>query len=93
MNIATQEQLDVFMKWALVDPEIYPYLSTSKYTAKKEISKDDWEKIIFISGSGNTLLTVKIDRIRDIEFHISLYSKNAYSAGEAIKTVESLIVR
>lgn len=93
MKIAKQEDIDRFMERALMDESIYPYLSVCKYVAKKEAPKDDWEKIILISETGNTLLSITLNRHADMAWNVNLYSFNSFGAGRAVSALKSLIIR
>lgn len=93
MKQATQEEVDRFFAWAVQDPEIYPYLSVSKRIFKREIPKDDWEGFMFISDCGRCFMHVSLQRVKDIEFGVSIWSKNPLLAGRCLVVIKELIKR
>jgi len=93
MRLATQQDLDTFYDKSIFDINIYPYLSTSTYISKPELPKDDWSGIYLVSEDLRCLLKISIDRTRDIEFNISLYSFSSFLAGKAIIALKEIIRR
>ena len=93
MNRATQEEIDKFFNWAVLDPEMYPYLTINKTIFKKEIPKDDWEGLMFISECGKCFMHISFSRVRDIEFNVSIWSKSPLLAGRCLIVIKDLIKR
>lgn len=93
MRRATQEDIDNFFAWAKDDPEIFPYLSVSKYIHRRVVSEDEWKDLFFISDCGKCYLHIGFDRVTDTEFSISLYSKSPILAGRAVIKVKEMIQR
>ena len=93
MKIATQDEVDKFFQWAINDPEIYPYLTVNKRIFRREIPKDDWEGFMFISDCGKCFMHISLNRTKDIEFDISMWSKSPLLAGRCVKIIEELIRR
>jgi hypothetical protein len=93
MRIATQADIDNFMNKAMLDKEIYPYLSTTKTVSEITAQKTDWNYIYMVSENLSCLLKVTIDRPRDNEFSVSLYSKSAFQAGKCIAIIKDLVKR
>lgn len=81
----TQEELDQFYERSYHDPEIMPYLSLSRWHSKKEVPKDDWDGLMYISDCGKCLLWITMQRSIDLEFEVGLFSKSSYLAGKAVK--------
>lgn len=93
MKIATQEEVDKFFSWAVNDPEIYPYLSVNKRIFRREVPKDDWDGFMFISDCGKCFMHISLNRTRDIEFDIAIWSKSPYQVGRCIYIIKELIKR
>ena len=93
MRYATQADIDEFMSKYAADPEIFPYLAVSQHWHHWKEHKDDWSEIMMINDSLTCILTITLERDKENAMKIGLYSKNAFSAGRAIKTVKQLITR
>lgn len=93
MHLATQSELDKFSRWALTNEAIFPYLTTAKYFSGYTEYKTDWEGLHYISDDCKTLLSVKIDRGKDCDFIVSLYTDNPFKAGWCIRLVSDLVKR
>lgn len=93
MELATQEQLDKFKRFAVSEPKIYPYLSVSKWLSEWTAPKDDWDKIMFVNKQCTAYLRISISRSDDNGFSIACYTLSSYWAGRCMLLVKELIKR
>jgi len=93
IRIATQSEIDSFIRDCHNDESIYPYLSTSKYICNIEETKTDWTGLVLTNDCVSVLLKVQIIRECDNELRISIYSKTPISAGRGMVAVKELAKR
>lgn len=93
MKRATQEDVDKFFRWAIEDPDIYPYLSVDRYTGRDIVEEDDWKSLSFISECGKCYLRIVFDRCAGLDIKVALYSKSPILAGRAIEHLKKIIPR
>lgn len=90
---ATKEDVDNFMSKAILDEDIYPYLSTNKYFGTFEIPDDDWGTILMTNESNSFLFKVTIRRADEVGMIISLYATSSFSAGRGLIAINEIIRR
>lgn len=90
---ANKEDVDNFMSKAILDENIYPYLSTNKYVGTFEISDDDWHGLLITNESNSFLFKVSFRRADEVGMVITLYATSAYSAGKALIAINEIINR
>lgn len=93
MKNATQSEIDSFMQWAFTNPEIYPYLSHSKYISEFKERKSDWEGLHLTDENLSYLLSVDFNRNTHLTFTICLYSKSTIGAGKGILALKEMVNR
>ena len=90
---ATKGDVDNFMSKVILDENIYPYMSTTKYFGTFEIPDDDWNSLLITNNENSFLCKVLIRRSDEVGLSISLYATSSYSAGKAIIAINEIIRR
>lgn len=90
---ASKEDVDKFMSKAILNDDIYPYLSTNKYFGTFEIPDDDWSGLLITNTTNSFLCKIGIRRADEVGFVVSLYAISSYSAGKAIIAINEIIRR
>lgn len=93
MKNATQSEIDKFMEWAFTSPEIYPYLSHSKYISERKERRGDWEGYHLTDNRLSYLLSIDFNRNTSLTFTICLYAKSAIGAGQGILALKEIVKR
>lgn len=92
-KIATKEDISGFMAKAILNPDIYPYLTVTKHLGNREPDDTDWHSITFVDNELDVYGKIDINRACDNGFNVSLYGTNPYKVGRAFKFIEDLIRR
>ena len=90
---ANKEDIDKFMSKAILDEDIYPYLSTSKYFGTFEVPDDDWGGLLITNDSNTFISKVTFRRSDEVGMSISLYAVSSFSAGRALSAINEVIKR
>lgn len=93
MKKASKEDVDKFMSKAILDDNIYPYLSTTKYMGTFEIPDDDWNGLLITNTNNSFLLKIRINRSDEVGMTVSLYATSSFSAGRALIAINEVIRR
>lgn len=93
MKKASKEDVDKFMSKAILDDNIYPYLSTTKYMGTFEIPDDDWNGLLITNTNNSFLLKIRINRSDEVGMTVSLYATSSFSAGRALNIINEIIKR
>jgi hypothetical protein len=59
---ASKEDVDKFMSKAILNDNIYPYLSTNKYFGTFEVPDDDWSSLLITNDSNTFIFKVTLRR-------------------------------
>lgn len=90
---ATKEDVDTFMSKAILDENIYPYMSINKYFGTFDIPDDDWSGLLITNTEKSFLCKVSIRRVDELGMSVSLYAITPYSAGKGLVAINELIRR
>ena len=90
---ANKEDIDKFMSKVILDENIYPYLSTSKYFGTFEVPDDDWGGLLITNDSNTFISKVTFRRSDEVGMSISLYAVSSFSAGRALIAINEVIRR
>jgi len=93
MRKATKSDIDNFTSKTLVNEDIYPYLSTTKYVGTFEVTDDDWSSLLITNDSNSFLVKVQFIRREELGLFISLYALNSFSAGKGLLVIKEIIRR
>jgi hypothetical protein len=90
---ASKEDVDKFMSKAILNDNIYPYLSTNKYFGTFEVPDDDWSSLLITNDSNTFIFKVTLRRADEVGMSISLYATSSFSAGRALIAINEVIRR
>lgn len=90
---ANKEDVDKFMSKAILNDNIYPYLSTNKYFGAFEVPDDDWSGLLITNESNTFISKITLRRADEVGMSISLYATSSFSAGRALIAINEVIRR
>ena len=90
---ATKQDVDNFMSKAILDENIYPYLSTNKYFGTFEVPDDDWNGLLITNEANTFISKVTFRRSDEVGMSISLYGTSPFSSGRALIAINEVIRR
>lgn len=103
MHLVTPASFTLLQEWyasALVHPTVSRFLSMSKFIEIPESSAyaSDWQRVGFLSASGQTFLRANIERDGGEDLSISLWSmadgmRKKMEAGRAVLFVRDVLLR
>lgn len=93
MKNATQEEINIFMEYALSCPDMLPYLSVNRWIRARKVKKDDWAGLVLTDERLSYLLHIDFDRASGLRFTIALYAKTLFAAGKAVLALKEMIRR
>jgi len=90
---ASKVDVDNFMSKGMLDDNIYPYLSTTKYFGTFDVPDDDWGGLLITNDSNTFISKVTFRRTDEVGMVISLYAVSSFSAGRALTAINEIIRR
>jgi hypothetical protein len=90
---ASKVDVDNFMSKGILDENIYPYLSTTKYFGTFDVPDDDWSGLLITNDSNTFISKVTFHRTDEVGMSIALYAVSSFSAGRALSAINEIIRR
>ena len=90
---ATKIDVDNFMSKAIINENVYPYLSTTKYMGTFEVTDDDWSGMLLTNSTNSYLCKISFRRSDEVGISVSLYAITPFSAGRALIVINEIIRR
>ena len=87
---ASKVDVDNFMSKGMLDDNIYPYLSTTKYFGTFDVPDDDWGGLLITNDSNTFISKVTFRRTDEVGMVISLYAVSSFSAGRALSAINEI---